>query len=49
MGIGWRGVDQNGIEGQGAALEQLRDLGQEDRHVVGSPVIDRLTGIGPHE
>ena len=49
MGVGRRGVDEHDIERQGAALEEARDVGQEDRDVVGASLVDRGTGIRPDE
>ena len=49
MGVGRRGVDEHDIERQGAALEQPRDVRQEDRDVVGASLVDGGTGIRPDE
>ena len=41
VGIRRRRVDQDGIERQRPAVEEVRDLGQEDGHVVGATFVDR--------
>ena len=35
--------------GSAPALEEVRDVGQEDRHVVGAALVDRRAGIRPDE
>ena len=49
VGVGRRRVDEHDVERQRAALEQARDVGQEDRHVVGASLVDRGAGIRPDE
>ena len=49
VGVGRRRVDEHDIERQGAALEQARDVGQEDRDVVGAALVDRRAGVRPDE
>ena len=49
MGIGRRCVDQDRIEGQRTTLEQVGNLGQEHRHVIGPSIVDRGPRVGTHE
>ena len=49
MGIRRRDVDQHGIERQDPLFEELGHLGQEDRHVVSPPFVDRGAGVGSNE
>ena len=49
MGIGRCGVHEHDIERQRAALEQPRDVGQEDRDIVGASLVDRCASIRADE
>jgi hypothetical protein len=49
MRVRRRYVQQRGIERQDAVPEQERDLGQEDRHVVGTPLRHRLAEVAATE
>ena len=49
MSIGRRDVDQDDVERDGAAQEESRHVRQEDRHVVGTTLVDRGPCIGPDE
>jgi len=49
MTIWGSGVDKHGVEGQGAGREQVRDVGQEDGHVVRPVLLDRTSRIRTHE
>ena len=49
VGVGRGRVDEHDVERQGAALEQPRHVGQEDRHVVGPALVDRGARVRPDE
>jgi len=42
-------VHERDVERQDGLAEQPRDLGEEDRHVVAAPLLDRLAGGRSHE
>ena len=47
--VGRRDLDQRDVEREHAGAEQPRDLAQEDRHVVGAPLLDRLADVRADE
>ena len=49
MGIRRRRVDEDRVERQRPAVEQVRHLGQEDGHVVGPTLVDRGPRVRTHE
>ena len=49
VSVGRRGVDQHDIERECPALEQPRDVREEDRHVVGPTLVDRLPRVRADE
>ena len=49
MAVGWRELDDRGIEPHASAREEARDIGKEDRHEVGPAGGDRLPQAGAGE
>ena len=47
--VGRGGVDEDDVERDRAGVEQVRDVGQEDRHVVGPALVDGRAGVRPDE
>ena len=47
--VGRRGVDEHRVEREGARVEQVGHVRQEDRHVVRPPLIDRPPGVRSDE
>lgn len=42
-------LDQGHVDWQDAAAEEVGDLTQKNRHVLGAPLRHRLAHVGPHE
>ena len=49
MAIGRRGVDEDRIQRQRPGLEEARDVGQEDRHVVRPSLVHGRPRVRPDE
>ena len=49
VAVGRRRIDERHVDGQGARVEQARDVREEDRDVVGSPLVDGGARVGPDE
>ena len=47
--VGRGGVDQDDVQRDRAGVEEVRDVRQEDRHVVGPALVDGRAGVRPDE
>ena len=47
--VGGRDVDERHVDRDRPRGDEPRDLGEEDRHEVGAPLVDRLAHVGAGE